>query len=496
VRLWLLGILLLVIPAKAGNPFVTQSFNSFELSPGCRLAYRLIWQYRIDEAVLVLSKESPQNLMAAHLRETAFFIRAFATEAPADIEAYYRQYEKSLNTFSLEEAGKNGWSNYAYGEAHLHHALLSMKQSSYVQAAYDINKAYNNLSSGDIKYKDCLPVQKDLLLLKAAIGSVPDNYRWMVKILGFSGNLKQDAASYIALLRQMKSSGDYNLFYPEAGIYCSYIQYYLLNDSSAAWNTLSEATRDYASSPVLSFFRASMALRLKKNDEAAEVLSGCTRSIPLMPLLDYQYGLTLLQQCDKAAGAYFARFIKNYQGQNYLKDAYLRLGWAFLLNKDFRKYRNCMLLVKKYGTANLEEDANALREASRTELPDINLLKARLFYDGGYYDAAAKLLQSCNPARLNTYNQAEYYYRSGRIAEAEGNSDEALGFYNRLITNKNYNTQSYFSPAACVYSGMIWEKRRNFPNARQMYNRLNQYHDYPYQNSFEQKAKAGLKRLE
>jgi hypothetical protein len=484
MKLRLAGILLLLFPCQA--------FSFYALTSGCEKAYSAIWQFRISDALSIIGKERADNGVAIHLSETAYFIKAFATEAPDDIRDFNSENKLASSFFNDDGSA---WYYYCKAEACLHSALIGMKQNQFLTPAYDINKAYGLLNTGAKKYPAFLPIQKDLLLLQAAIGAVPDNYRWMVKILGFSGDLKQSAATYDNLIRNLHSDKDYSIYEAEASIFNSYLHFYLLNDAEGAWNAMNAGTTDYARSPIMAFLRSSMALRLKKNREAAQTLSATAAASADLPLLDYEYGLVLIEQCNKAAGAYFARFIENYRGVNYLKDAYLRMGWAFLLNKDSRAYRHCMDLVKNHGSTFMEEDGNAQKEASREEIPNLNLLRARLYYDGGDYKSATQALGAVSPAKLGIYNQAEYYYRRGRVAEGLGNLDEALGFYAKLIANNRYAGQSYFAPAACVFSGMIWEKRKNTGKAITFYRQVSNYKDYPYKNSFDQKARAGLKRL-
>ena len=57
-------------------------------------------------------------------------------------------------------------------------------------------------------------------------------------------------------------------------------------------------------------------------------------------------------------------------------------------------------LVKSKGYADNEKDKQALREAN-DEKPDIDLLKARFYFDGGYYDKALAQLKIKTLTALN-----------------------------------------------------------------------------------------------
>jgi tetratricopeptide (TPR) repeat protein len=217
---------------------------------------------------------------------------------------------------------------------------------------------------------------------------------------------------------------------------------------------------------------------------------------PPIPQLEYLYGMARLQQLDPKAGSYISHFIENFKGDNYIKDAYLKLGWAFLLNRDTAAFTNCRKLAIRYGASRFEEDKNALKEAKNTRQPDMHLLRARLLYDGGLYTRASAELTSVPITYFkNKDEKSESLYRLGRIQEGMGAENEALRYYSQVI--KDYpNPRSYFAPAACLYCGMIYEKRNNIAMARQYYKSCLQYSDYPYHDSFNQKANAGLKRME
>jgi tetratricopeptide (TPR) repeat protein len=154
-----------------------------------------------------------------------------------------------------------------------------------------------------------------------------------------------------------------------------------------------------------------------------------------------------------------------------------------------------MQLVSYYGSTHLEEDKSALRESQKKKMPSLPILQARLLFDGGYLD---KALDEIHRQDVNTLatdeDKQEYYYRQGRIYDAMNSYDKALDSYN---TSTRYNIPGmYYAPASCLYSGMIWERRGNSNNARAFYKKCLSYTSYLYKDSFDQKAYAGLKRLE
>jgi hypothetical protein len=463
-------------------------------TPACKDAYRCIWQFQFDKAKSILKNnpEGATNLVAPYLDNLSRFLLVFANEDPQQFATYKDAEDASLAAIT------NSSSPYYYfckAEVYLQSGILKLKFKENLSAAWDINKAYGLLSSCVQNYPNFLPAKKDLLLLQAGVGTVPDNYRWMLKILGFSGNLKQAMAEYGQLVKDMRANKEYAFLLPETEIIHAYLSFYLLNQPDAAWDEMNDATADYATNPIACFARGNLALRLKKDDVVIKTLKKANNAVPEIPYLDYMLGLAKLQRGDKDAGFYLARYLKEYKGEHYVKDAYLKLGWAFLLRGDMKNYTNCMQLVSYYGSTHLEEDKSALRESQKKKMPSLPILQARLLFDGGYLDKALNEIHQQDVSALATdEDKQEYYYRQGRIYDAMNSYDKALDSYN---TSTRYNIPGmYYAPASCLYSGMIWERRGNSNNARAFYKKCLSYTSYLYKDSFDQKAYAGLKRLE
>jgi tetratricopeptide (TPR) repeat protein len=489
MRFRLAAVFILIFLASEANA-------SWVFSSECRQAYSQIWQYKFPEADAAITAERskrPDNVIPEYLSNLSQFLRVFATEE--GFEQYKKDESDRLDR--IDKADQNSpWYYYCRAEINLEGAALRFKFTDYWSGAYQVSKAYNLLESCFSKYPSFLPAQKDLCLLRAAVGTVPGNYRWMLNILGFKGNLKNAMDQYVSMLSAMKTSREYAPFLQESQIIHAYLSNYLLNQPDAAWQEMENATTDYATNPLTAFARANLALRLKKDDIAIETLKTHIAGTPQIPHLDYLYGIARLQKGERDGGYYIARYIKEFKGVHYIKDAYLKLGWAYLLVGDHANYNRSMQMVSYYGNKDLEEDKNALRESQKPKEPSLPLLKARLYYDGGYYTTALEELQKVSVASFKDQDdKAEYYYRSARIEDALEQWDKAIALYNRVMDHYS-QSEAYFAPASCLYEGLIWEKKKNFVKAKYYYNKCLTYQSYNYKNSFDQKALAGLKRME
>jgi hypothetical protein len=139
-------------------------------------------------------------------------------------------------------------------------------------------------------------------------------------------------------------------------------------------------------------------------------------------------------------------------------------------------------------------DRQAVREVNYP-IPDISLLRARLLYDGGNYEKALSQLSGKDTEDFKLLrDKIEYNYRLGRIYDLSLRDDLALKYY-QLALDLGKNEHYYFASNAAVRMTAVNEKKRDVQKAKYYYNTAINMEDHDYENSIENKAKEGLKRL-
>ncbi len=237
-------------------------------------------------------------------------------------------------------------------------------------------------------------------------------------------------------------------------------------------------------------------MKTAHNDEAIPMLisrpSG--NGYQPYPYLDYLLGAANMHRLDKSAGTYLNTYLKTYKGVNYIKDTYLNLAWLELLAGDMAGYNNYIALVKTQGYNYHDKDNQAINEAEEPA-PNVDLLKARLLYDGGYYNKAQDIL---NDKKIDDFksqkDKIEYSYRMGRIYDAVGKDDLAISFYQNTI-RLGKSERYYFAANSALSIGQIYENRKNQALAKNFYNIAINMKSHDYESSIENKAKQGLKRI-
>jgi hypothetical protein len=189
---------------------------------------------------------------------------------------------------------------------------------------------------------------------------------------------------------------------------------HLENDADEAWKTLQHQNLDVAKNPLHCFLKSSVALRSGHNTEAIEMLGQYHKTAGALdfPALEFQLGLAKLRRLDSDAAPHFLNFLSRFRGRNNIKEAYQKLAWSELIKGNTAGYKRYLQLCAQKGVADFGSDKNAQEEAQSNTVPDPTLVKARLLFDGGYYQKAHELLMEKESYRWPTQaTQLEYTYR-------------------------------------------------------------------------------------
>ena len=158
-------------------------------------------------------------------------------------------------------------------------------------------------------------------------------------------------------------------------------------------------------------------------------------------------------------------------------------------------YKQNLKSVLLVGNDFTDEDKQALKEAQGNELPNILLLKSRLLFDGGNFRQALTVLAGQGMENFPTLkNKLELTYRLGRIYDRLGMFKNAMDLYAKTIQNGS-KLPYYFAANSCLHLAQLYENANDKVKAEEYYKKCIAMRNHEYQNSIDQKAKAGLNRL-
>jgi tetratricopeptide (TPR) repeat protein len=490
LRIWTFLILLHLSLPSWGNAH-------FDFSHQAGDVYNHILHLRFNDAKTGISEikiDDPENMVVHLLENYIDFFSLFINEDPEQYNKLKDNKKKRLS--ALKKLDKTSpWSNYCQSEILLQWALIQLKFQDIYSSALDIRKAYMMLEENVETYPSFIHSLKSLSIIHALVGTIPDQYQWVVKYLGgMSGSLVQGEKEITDVLHYAESNP--YLFEVEARAIHAFMQLHLNHNPEKAWDIIQKLEISPTDSPLATFAIANIALRTGKNDKAIDILMNRPREANQysFPFLDHMLGLAKLQRLDTDADTFFLKFLKEYPGQNYIKETWYRLAWYSLLHGHSTKYPFYLEQCISEGAAVIDEDKYALTEAQKQPEYEVDLIAARLLFDGGYYEKAQLRLEKADHLYYNPRTELEYSYRLGRIFHEQDNFQKAEKFYISAIKSGE-SLSAYYACSAAYHLGTLYETEGHPQLAISSYNHCLKMHPESYKNSLHQKAKAGLQRL-
>ncbi|MBW4890384.1 tetratricopeptide repeat protein [Mucilaginibacter sp. HMF5004] len=474
------------------------TYANFDFNPNCVQAYKAIVSLRLTEARRIINREKaihPQNSITALLDNYYDFYYLLTTENKVEFDKLIQNKSARIDLLDKDDE-RSPYHNFAMAQVYLQWAFMQSRYGEFTSAGFGINKAYRLLQENAKKFPSFTPNNIPLGVINVLLGSLPGGA--LKSVLGFFG-IKGNTQTGISMLESLSNTikdTPYSYHYDELVFYYTYILTNVTNDPNAFSKTVNLTAAQDNQSEFKAYIIAYVGMKTGHSNEVISLLDKRVQDTDSQPYpaLDYIMAIAKMNRGDNDANNYFNKFIQEYKGVNYIKDAYLHLAWQCLLDSDIRRYNAFIVLVRSKGYLYNDKDKQALDEAN-DDPANVLLLRARLLCDGGYYNKALAVLANHGAGDFKLQrDKIEYYYRIGRIYDSMDNDDEALKFYTSAINIGKTSTYHYAASSA-IRMGMIYEQKKDFTRARNAYQMISNFGTKQFKNSLEQKAKDGLNRI-
>ncbi len=475
-----------------------QCWAGFEYSNNLRKSFQLILKLRLNEAQGFLDRERaehPSNSLTLLYANYCDFMRAFISEERAYADTLRLNTERRLRMLDLDKES-SPFLLFSKADMLIQTAMIKAKFGENISAALDIHKAFKFAERNFILYPTFPLNKKTLGLLHAMVGSIPHEYRWLVRIAGMHGTIPQGSSELFRMLNETEHES-----FPE---YKEEVLFYLVQIYSAISSNDSITTllvdwvkNRAANSPLMMYCYTNLAYKSGRNDDALAMINTFddARTFPFY-FLHYKKAQLRLRNLDLGAKEDFEYFISHFKGLNYVKSAYQKLAWIALLENDIENYNKYMKVCLRRGISMVDEDKEALKEAETKEIPNPVLLRSRLLFDGGYYkESFREMIKIISPSLLSYKDKLEFTYRYGRLFHKIGNIELAVMNYTATIKSGSAS-HYYFAANSALMLGLLYEEQKDEEKALYYYQRCLAMRNHDYQNSLDQKAQAGLERLD
>jgi tetratricopeptide (TPR) repeat protein len=424
-----------------------------------------------------------------YLKNYLEFLDALISGERKRFDAYLENSGDRIQTIRQAEKQYPG-ALICLSSMHLQSTLLSAYHGENYKAVRHLYHSMRFLRQSEQKENHDERVFLNRGLITMAAGSVPEEYRWFFSLFGMKGGIEEG----IGYLREYHASAS------EA----RQLEACLILSSVAI---MVDPGKLEAAIPVdcifdsISLYRYTEALSDLSNGNSRAVMASLTdynqaegeRELLFFNLL---LGEALLNSLDSTAGIPLKHFLENYRGAHYRHYGWHKLSWHFALKGDRDNYIRAKQMVIGSGEAYLDADMQALQEARDTMPLNLNLLRSRVLYDGGYYREALDFLQSADSLTLlNQRDSLEYHYRMARLYDRLGNQESAISNY-EVVLGSGSGEPLYFAPNSALSLGIIHENAGNYNKALESYRQCIKINKSAYKKSIDHKARLGIRRVE
>ena len=166
---------------------------SFQFNKNIQDCYLHIIDLEFDQAKEILAKEQVINSYNGLILLQENYID-FLTVLIGEDQEYFKQKSRSkkerLDKLKMKDKS-SPYYLYCQAEIHLQWAFSRLKFEDYLTAAYEIQRAYALLKKNKILFPNFEHNRKSLALIYTIVGSIPENYQWIVRLAGMEGNVAQ-----------------------------------------------------------------------------------------------------------------------------------------------------------------------------------------------------------------------------------------------------------------------------------------------------------------
>jgi tetratricopeptide (TPR) repeat protein len=469
----------------------------YEFNSTCQQAYQEITRLKLDNGRALINKakqQNPDNLVPVALENYIDFYTLFFNEDPSQFKLYRKNAAVRIELLKQGPAS-SPFYNYYLSMAYLLRAGVELKFGEKWNAGWDFKKGYSYIKDNKKDFPTFSP--NDLLYgpMQAIVGTIPSGYKWIANLFGMKGSIKTG----MKLINGFTESPDpwARLFFNEAAFLDCYLKFYIENDKDGVFDFIQRKKLDVVNNHLFSYMAANLGIHNKMSDYAEGVLDNMNKSGEYLQTnaFDYQLAMVKMNKLQlKEATFYLERFVTQFKGKTFIKDAYLKLSWSYYLQGNRQAAELARKKTLEFGSTDAEPDKKAQKDAKSGTYPNVVLLKARLLSDGGYHAQALGILKGYSKDNFSKIEeQLDFVYRVGRIYDDLKKDTEAIQFYSQAIQLGQERTE-YYAARAALQIAQIYEREGKRSLAITYYQKCLDMDDHEYKDSIDQRAKAGIAR--
>jgi hypothetical protein len=484
--------LLLVVLLGTGHV----ALAAYDPNENCRKAWMCLMDLNIDQAKSILAGEirrDPTNYYCYYLDQTCDAFRLIINSGDGAFDQFLENYRNKRKIMDGKDE-TSPWYLLCASEMELQVTVFSVMHNAQVSGVSKGVAAYKDLHANMKAFPGFMTNAKLDGFFNVALANVPPFVKWALSLMSVDVNIQKGFGILDDYYRHERRDPGFNA---EAALYV--ILAAKINKTPEMLDGF-EASLDTSISRTFihRYFRANIDYWSARNDEALTVLRGTSPGNNPYARIIYSYmmGKILLRKCDPGAEKYLQDYLSHLEKKEYVKEINYCLALLYLLQDNRQKYEHYCDIVRNTGLELNERDREAMYNASLDYIPDVNLVRAQLALDGGYYDAGHRAITAFeghhNP--VSAYD-IEYHLLKGRYAEIQSNDNLAMAEYRKVIALGEH-TDYYFASDAALRLGDICKRIGQKKLATSYYRKSISLYRKRFYEYIEDKARKGLQSLE
>lgn len=457
-------------------------------------AYHDILKLKLESGRNKLNQVIPSHAQLGHyhyVKSLADVIEILITEDP-DL---YKKYEDSEddNLDGLREMDEDDPHRRFYNaEIRIQWAIVKIMFDEDMRAGLSLKNAYNYIEKNIEKYPDFQPNYKSYGALHVLFAVVPETYHWILRLFGVKGN---SILGWNELNRVQKDSP----YWLETGLIKALIAINILNKEEQTLTLLDALKKEHKDNLIVNYLYNTALVKYARSEQALPNLRKllfASEEYHQIVNVYYKLGDIYMQKQQYPLARYhLSKFLNQHKGKNYIKDTWFKIFLSYWLEGNNKMAEIHWNKARESGTTFASADKNANSILNEDKYPNQLLMKARLATDGGYFELAGQALDDIQQGSLaNKKEESEYFYRYGRLYDKMDRDQDAIFNYLNSI-KKSGKENWYFAPSACLYTGYIYEFRKDYQKAEFYYTKAMSYKKHSYKAGIDNKAHAALELL-
>ncbi len=456
-------------------------------------------EHTFDEVIRI----APNDPRGHFFKSLVFFWVYNLTRDEAAYKKFFELSDKVIEICDteLDKDENNGVAKYYLGGAYGFRGLAYQRNGSTFSAAWDGRKGYSYLKEATKDAPEVYDAQFGFGLFNYLVAKVPRGFRWILSILGFSGDLEGG-------LESMRIAAEKGTYARNEATF--FLATFLFNEERED-EALKYLKRIMDKYPENSLFLVTFAQWQLRRDNIDSALITAQRAVEINSRRKIKFGDEFAHNV--LSSCYFTRndfeqarinielsIEKTDNKQNIFNATYYRLGLCYDLLGQREKALAVYEQMKKAELSSNPWEYHSYRLGQKRIKSPPNEIDQMLVKAGNHqtvraYPEALKIFSSvAEDSRADVDQRAIALYGVVQIKNDQKEYEEVISGAKQLASLSPPN-EIWLVPHGLFRMGQAYAKLGRNQEARQIFDSIDEYDDYDFQDRLETRVEEALEKL-